>query len=184
VRIVAASQSLLGSESDVMLPVVKPTRVLPFVAAGLLAVVAAVVIVVTMREPAKPAVSAASAAAPASALPSSVTTTTSEPPAAPEAPVAEEVKVRIDGTPAGAIVSADGKELGAAPGPFTMKNGAETKLVVTAKGYKTKELTVKPAPDLVVNVALDRQAGGGAAGKSGPGKGKGIHSDLEGFDSK
>jgi hypothetical protein len=67
--------------------------------------------------------------------------------------------------------------------PFALKNGAEAKLVVSAKGYKTKELTVKAAPDLVVNVALDRHVTGTGTPKAGAGKGKGIHSDLEGFDS-
>ena len=105
--------------------------------------------------------------------------------APPQPAVVDDDNIRIDGAPTGATVSADGRELGAAPGPFNMKNGAEAKLVVTAKGYKAKELTVKAAPDLVVNVALDRQpATGGGPGKPAAGKGKVIHSDLEGFDSK
>lgn len=186
VRILAASQSLLGSESDVMLPVSKPSRIVPFIAAGVLVVVAAIGIGVALKSSAKPSIAAASAESTSTASLPSAAAPSSAPSAMVSAtPAIEDVKVRVDGAPAGAMVTADGHELGAAPGPFTMKNGAEAKLVVTAKGYKPKELSVKASPDLVVNVALDRQAGiGTGKAGAGTGKGKGIHSDLEGFDSK
>jgi len=108
-----------------------------------------------------------------------------QPPASQPA-MPEDAKGRTEGGTSGATVTADGKERGLAPGPFTLKNGSETKLTVSAKGYKTKELTVKAAPDLVVAVSLDRQAAGGGTvkGAGGAGGKKGIHSDLEGFDSK
>jgi serine/threonine protein kinase len=192
VRIAAAGQSLLGSESDVPASApVKPRRLLPFIAAGGLAAVVAVAIALSLNGGAKPAAStpASGGAGVVQEPPQAKAAQSAAQPvgSTAQAPAAEDVKIRIDGAPAGAMVSADGKELGAAPGPFTMKNGVETKLVVTAKGYKTKELTVKASPDLVVSVSLERllnvtgmpKGGAGAA----PGKGKVIHSDLEGFDS-
>jgi serine/threonine-protein kinase len=183
VRVLAASQSLLGSESDVMPPIVKPLRIAPYVVAAVAAMIAAIVVVVALKSTGKSGGTNASAV-PTQEVSSASTEKAAGPSAAalPHPVPIEDVKVRVDGAPAGAVVTADGRELGAAPGPFTMKNGAETKLVVSAKGYRAKEVTVKAAPDLVVTVALDRQAGAGGAKPAG--KGKGIHSDLEGFDSK
>jgi hypothetical protein len=181
IRVGAAGQTFLGSESDVMSPVARPSRVVPLIAAGALALVAAIGVVAFVKGSPKASVTAVNASATQAAPPPPTTPVVVAAPPAPSAPVIEDGKVRVDGAPAGAIVTADGRELGAAPGPFSLKNGSEAKLVVTAKGYKAKEVTVKAAPDLVVKVALDRQASPGAA-KAPAGKGKGIHSDLEGFD--
>lgn len=185
VRIVAGSQTMLDSESDVTAAPVKPLRAVPFLVAtvaAVLALAAGGAVFMSVQSAPTPPSTPASTGVVQTPLATSASVAAPAEKASEPTTVDEDVLVRIVGAPAGAIVTADGKELGPAPGPFTMKSGTETKLTVSAKGYKAKDLTVKAAPDLVVNVSLDRQIAVGTP-KGAPGK-KGIHSDLEGFDSK
>jgi serine/threonine protein kinase len=171
-----AAQTFLGSESDVHAPVREKSRVPIFV--GLVAVVALVAgagIFVSLKK---------TPATPSSGIVQSATIPT---PAVASSPAKEEPKpaknenvdVRVAGAPAGAIVSANGAELGVAPGPFVVKNGAETKLTISAKGYKSKDVTVTPTANVVVDVSLEK-----APATTVKKKGGGINPDLEGFDSK
>ncbi len=98
----------------------------------------------------------------------------------------DEVDLKIDGAPEGAVVSANGVELGPAPGPFKVKPGAPLKVTLTAKGYKPKELTVTPTENVLLPVSLEKLPAAAAGGvRKPPSNGGGsIHSDLEGFDQK
>jgi serine/threonine-protein kinase len=180
-----AAQTFLDAESDVPAATKPKRRWLPFAAAGGLAAVVAVAAIASLPrartrtpEPAATAIVQASAVAASSSSSSS----SSPPPAEPEPP--REVQLRVEGAPAGATVTADGAPLGAAPGPFALKPGVETKLVIAAKGYKSRELTITPASDVVVPVTLDKAAAAPAGKPGKAGKGNGISPDLEGFDSK
>ncbi len=176
-----AAQTFLDAESDVPAATKPKRRWLPFAAAGGLAAAAAVAAIASLprtrtRTPEPAATAIVQASAVASSSPSSSS------PAEPEPP--REVQLRVEGAPAGATVSADGAPLGAAPGPFVLKPGVETKLVIAAKGYKSRELTITPASDVVVPVTLDKAAAAPAGKPGKAGKGNGISPDLEGFDSK
>jgi hypothetical protein len=81
-------------------------------------------------------------------------------------------------------VSANGKELGATPGPFTVAKGSELRVTIQAKGHKPRDVMIAPTADVVLPVTLERlpAAATGPAPSGKKGGGKVIHSDLEGFD--
>jgi hypothetical protein len=123
-------------------------------------------------------VASAIAAAPSSSLgPGPVSSAASR---ASVAAPPQSFEVRVTGAPSGAVVLSEGRELGPASDPLSVRAGAPTTLVVTAKGYKPRELTVAPTANTVLPVALERQpapvvkAAGGAQGK--------ISSDLDSFE--
>lgn len=99
-------------------------------------------------------------------------------------PANDEVALKIDGAPDGATVSANGVELGTAPGPFKVKPGSPIKVTVTAKGYKPKELTITPTENVLLPITLEKAPAAATGGGKKPPSGKGgtISSDLEGFD--
>jgi serine/threonine-protein kinase len=170
-----AAQTFLGSESDVHPPVREKSRAPLFV--GIVAVVALVAgagIVISLKR--APATPNAGIVQSATIPPPSVAPPKEEPKPAKS----ENVEVRVDGAPAGAVVTANGAELGVAPGPFAVKNGVETKLTISAKGYKSKDVTVTPTANVVVDVSLEKAPAATTPKK----KGGGINPDLEGFDSK
>jgi hypothetical protein len=78
-------------------------------------------------------------------------------------------------------VSVDGRELGAAPGPFVLESGAVAKLSVTAKGYKPREITAAPTEDTSIQAVLEKltPTGGGTAPKGTP-----LPKDLMDFNEK
>lgn len=180
-------QTFLGAEADVVAAAKPRRRVLAVVSAGALVAIVGVTAIVSLQRTSATA-SAGNAIVQGSAVvvaPSAAASpaTSALASAAPQQPArAETVQLRVEGAPAGATVSADGTVLGPAPGPFELKSGAETKLTIAAKGYKSRDVTISPTSDVVVPVSLDR-ATPAAPGKAA-GKGGGIHSDLEGFDSK
>jgi serine/threonine-protein kinase len=97
------------------------------------------------------------------------------------APAPTEADVRVDGAPEGTAVSVGGLALGVAPGPFKLKIGSPAKLVLSAKGYKTKELLVKPTTETMqVEVTLEKALAAAPRPIAKPT----LHSDLEGFDKK
>lgn len=96
------------------------------------------------------------------------------------APVTD-VELRIEGAPKDAKVLVGTRELGVAPGPFTVKINEPLTLTVSAKGFKSRDVSVTPTAATTLQVALDKQVA--APGKGGP-KGQTISSDLEGFDKK
>ncbi len=175
-------QTFLGTEASVAPPKGGKTRMLAI--AGIAVVASAIGfggIFAFMRKPApQPAPSVAVVQEPASApSPAPVPT-----PAATETKK-EEVELRVDATPKDAIVLVDGKEVGAAPGPFMVKNGTPIKVTVTAKGYKPRDVAISPTADVLVPVTLDKApvVVGKPVVKS-PSGSSGLHSDLEGFDNK
>jgi serine/threonine protein kinase len=93
----------------------------------------------------------------------------------------EDVEIRIEGAPKGAIVKDGPRELGAAPGPFTLRAGSPVTLTIVAKGYKPRELPLSPTASTSVQVTLDKQPA--AVVKTGP-KGQAVNKELEGFDPK
>ncbi len=107
-------------------------------------------------------------------------------PVASGAPVAQTfVDLRIDGAPAGATVSANDIELGVTPGPFKLEANVSTKLVIAAKGHRSKELTLTPTENLLLPVELEKSGPMRTVSPAAtPAKSGTIHSDLEGFDKK
>ena len=99
-------------------------------------------------------------------------------------PARTEVDLTIAGVPDGTTVTADGVELGTAPGPFKVKIGIPLKLTLTARGYKTKEVDVIPTENVLVPAQLDRVVLSTPATGHVPTTSSTIHSDLEGFDKK
>ncbi len=89
------------------------------------------------------------------------------------------VELRIEGAPKDAKVTAGTRELGVAPGPFSVPTGEPLTLTVSAKGWKPRDVSVTPSANATLQVVLEKQT----AGKVGP-KGQTISSDLEGFDKK
>jgi serine/threonine-protein kinase len=171
-----SAQTFLGAEADVVPP--RRSRL------WILGVVAAVVALggfggVAMIIKAKAPAAAASGIVQNTSISAPPPAASSAPPPAVTAEKPSVVEVRVEGAPAGAKVLADGKELGAAPGPFKMKPGVAVKLTITAKGYKPRDVEVVPERDLSVPVTLDKQA----AAPVGP-KNPTINRDLEGFDNK
>ena len=122
-----------------------------------------------------------------------VTTSTSTLASAPAAtaiipdslpPARTEVDLTVSGAPDGMTVTADGVELGTAPGPFKVKIGIPVKLTLSARGYKTKEVDVIPTENVLVPAQLDRVMSSTPATGHVPTTSSTIHSDLEGFDDK
>ena len=174
--------TFLGSEADVAPPRTRARLgLLALVAAGALVVgsVIAVAVVRPGRSGAKPTtgvVSTPSAAASTAATATATATT------APSVAPAVDVEIRIEGAPKDAKVMVGSRELGVAPGPFTVKPNEPVTLTVSAKGWKPHDVTVTPtASTTTLQVALEKQAA--TAGKVGP-KGQTISSDLEGFDKQ
>ena len=174
--VVVGAQTFLGAESDVSRP---PPPRRPSRAVGIVALVATLagaagIVVMTRtahRPPPAPVASASVTAAPALGTTPSASVTAPVP-----APPAPSVEVRVEGAPAGATVSASGAPLGQAPGPFVLPSGTSVKLLVSAKGYRSRELEVVPTPGLTVSGALERDK---PAAKPVPGKP--IPKDLEAF---
>lgn len=173
------AQTLLGSTADVAPP--RRSRRVGIVLAAALAIAATAAAVVVVRRPAPNPAPAAIVVAPTPSVVAS--TSPAVTPAPSDAPPVAEVDLRVEGVPDGALVSADGVPLGKAPGPFKVRKDVPLKLVVTAKGYKAKELTVTPTENVLLPLALEK-ATAPAAGRRSPAGTPTIHSDLEGFDSK
>jgi serine/threonine-protein kinase len=175
-----AGSTFLGSEADVT-----PARgarsrggLVAVVAVGALVVGAVLVFAFVRRgsEPVKPTVGiVAMPSAPASSAPVELAVT------APSSTAPSDVMLRIEGAPKDAKVAAGSRELGTAPGPFSVKANEPITLTVTAKGWKPRDVTVTPSASTTLQVPLDKV--GAPAGKAGP-KGQTISSDLEGFDKK
>jgi serine/threonine protein kinase len=86
----------------------------------------------------------------------------------------EDVEIRIEGAPKGAVVKEGARELGPAPGPFKLKPGTAVTLTVVARGYKPKEVTLAPTTNANVGVVLERQSSGKATPQGQP-----LDKDLE-----
>ncbi len=101
-------------------------------------------------------------------------------------PVAkDEVDVRVDGAPEGTVVTANGVEVGKAPGPFKLKANAPAKLTFAAKGYKTKDLTITPTENVLLPITLEKAPAAAVPIRKGASSSSGtINRDLEGFDNK
>ena len=170
-RMAPVAQTFVGAEADVVPPKASRGPILLAAGGGALLVIGAVAFF-SMRGRAPETGGAglvSSAAASAQVpLPTATSVATATPP--------ELVELRVDTTPAGAKVQVDGKDAGTAPGPFKVKPGVTVKLVISARGYKPREVTMTPAGDVLVPVTLDKQA----AVQKNPT----ISSDLEGFDKK
>ncbi|MFO0741871.1 MAG: serine/threonine-protein kinase [Labilithrix sp.] len=82
---------------------------------------------------------------------------------ASSAPAATTVELRIDGIPTDTTVTADGVLLGTGGGPFQVPRQRATKLQLTAKGYKPKELGITPDENMLISVSLERDVGPAAA---------------------
>jgi hypothetical protein len=93
------------------------------------------------------------------------------------------VSLRVDAPP-GTVVSADGVELGKAPGPFKLRAGVPVRLAFSSKGYKPKETILTPEEDIQLPVSLDRTlaAVGGARKPAAATAPSAIPSALESFD--
>jgi eukaryotic-like serine/threonine-protein kinase len=176
-----SGQTFLGTEASVAPPKGGAARILAVVGVAILAcAIGAGAITFAMK---KPAHSATAVVQQPAATPSTPSAMPSPPPEAKETKK-EEVELRVDATPKDATVLVDGKEVGTAPGPFTVKNGTPIKVTVTAKGYKPRDVSISPTADMLVPITLDKAPvvvgtpGGQKAGSSG------LHSDLEGFDNK
>jgi hypothetical protein len=172
-------QTFLGAETDVASPARPRSRYL--VLAGVLGLSLVVGVAAFI-------VSAGRKAPPASPIVQAAASPSSSPPEIKEAPSSlpvarNEADLRVEGAPAGALVAANGVELGEVPGPFTLKVGAPVKLTITAKGYKSKELTITPTENVLLPVSMEKLSTAAGAGRPAA-NGKGIHSDLEGFDQK
>jgi serine/threonine-protein kinase len=184
----AAVQTFLGAETDVPPP---RTRSRARVVAGVLGLAvivgtASFAVSVSRKKESLTAVTRASNAA--AAVESTSASALATPPSAAllQAP-RNEVDVKVDGAPEGAVVAANGVELGAVPGPFKLKIGAPVKLTFAANGYETKELTITPTENVLLPVSMDKATAAvqGTGRRPSNGKGGGtIHSDLEGFDDK
>jgi serine/threonine-protein kinase len=102
-------------------------------------------------------------------------------PEIPSAAPAIDAIVRIEGAPKDAQVAVGTRELGSTPGPFAVKANEAITFTVSAKGWKSRDVTVTPTGAVTLQVALEKV--GAPAGKPGP-KGQPISSDLEGFDKR
>ena len=172
-----AGNTFLGSEADVA-----PSRgarprvgLLALVAAGALLVGG--VLVVAVARPGQSALKPTTGIVSAPSAPASSVA----PPAVPSNVPATAVQLRVEGAPKDAKVAAGTRELGVAPGPFTVTADEPITLTVSAKGWKPRDVAVTPTANTTLQVALEKQ--GATAGKVGP-KGQPISSDLEGFDKK
>lgn len=182
-RAPARVQTYLGAATDVGTPPSARSRLLVVTGAlALLLLVGGGSFILAARGD-KPAPIDRAATAPASAPGGA-----SEAPPTPLPPAVEtEIDVTIVGAPEGASVSADGVELGPAPGPFKLKSGAAVELSVAAKSYTTKVLTITPTENVLIPVSMEKTAPAAVTTRRRPSNGKGgsrIHSDLEGFDAK
>ena len=167
------AQTFLGTESSIAPP--RKSRAPLLAATGALLLGAAIVVIVNLDRTPAPIVPAA----------------TSAPAVVVEKPKADEdVELRVDGAPEGTTIRADGVALGTGSGPFKVKRGKSIALEFSAKGYKSKDLTVKPDENMLLSVELEKVADKPAettppapAPTTKP-AGTKIHKDLEGFDSK
>lgn len=185
----AHAQTFLASEADVANAPkpAKPSRVGIFAGVGVLAVlvVGGGVFVAASRSHGAGAgvVANANAGPPSGAASTSAREAPST--AASAAALPSTVALRIEGAPPGANVAIASKDKGPAPGPFAVARGEKVTVVVSAKGFKPRDIVVTPADDLTVNGALEKE-------KPGPDKpvgggkphGPSISGDLEGFDKK
>jgi hypothetical protein len=173
-----SGQTFLAAEADVSPLPRRRARVWAFAAIGLAGVLAAAGGIASLARARATATagggivqSASIATAPtvASASPSAIPT----PSASATPPKKDTAAITIDGAPKGAKVSSGGKELGEAPGPFALKAGEKVTLTVSAKGYKTRELSLVPGDDATLSGALEKLPPGKAP--------QTISKDLEGF---
>ena len=170
-----AHGTFLGAEADVAPTKKSRLRVALIAAIAVLAGAgASAFVMASSKKPTAPGMVQATSAVPTTEIPTA--------PAAAPAAVPSTVALRVEGAPSGAVVFANDKELGSAPGPFDVARGVEVKLTVKAKGYKPKDVTTSPTADVVVPVTLEKIAVAQPAPPAKKGGGKVIHSDLEGFD--
>jgi len=92
---------------------------------------------------------------------------------------ARTVAIRLEGAPRGATATLDGRDLGPLPGPFAVPAGVESRITVTAKSFRAREVVVTPSADATVKVALEKQPAAPAAG----GK-PAVSPDLIDFDKR
>ena len=186
----AKGSTFLGAEPDVAEP--KPTRSRAFAGiamAGLaLAVGAAIVFTMKQEKPVTPngpnvasppmvSVVASSATAAASSTASAIAS-------APAAVAPTEIALTIENAPPGAMLSLDGAPPTPVAGPLKVKAGAESKLTITAKGFKPKDVKVAAATtDQKIDATLEKApAGKGNGNAPAGGKPGAIDKDLMGFD--
>jgi serine/threonine-protein kinase len=101
--------------------------------------------------------------------------------ASASAHVPAKIQLRVEGAPAGAKVTIDGKRVGPAPGPFDLAPGASVELQVSAKGYKARTVPLTVAnEDVIVPITLEKKVSVPPPKKNGTS----ISKDLEGFDPK
>lgn len=127
----------------------------------------------TVATPSAPPSMAAAPSLPSASSPSATSVVT----AASAAPIAD-VEIRIEGAPKDAKVVAGGRELGVAPGPFTVKAGEPVTFTVSAKGFKPRDVAATPTSSTTLQVVLEKQ--GAAVGKVGTTPT--LSKDLEGFE--
>jgi eukaryotic-like serine/threonine-protein kinase len=162
-----SNKTFLPAETDVGQRPRKKTWV--WLVAGAGAVAAAAILVFTLHgqgETAKTLTDrnqGASQTAPTS--PPSTPPVISAPPMASLPPVESppsEVLVTVESTPAGASVFRGTKKLGAAPGPIHLPYAAnKVTLTVKADGYQPKDVDVLPTSNVVLSVALVKNAAAG-----------------------
>jgi serine/threonine-protein kinase len=189
--------TFLASESDIGAPRSRARAPMGALVVAMLAVVVGGAVVVTAMRSTSSAshatvgsTASAASGAPAASVAATVPSGSSGSRDAPREPAAiADVELRIEGAPSGATVQRDGQELGVVPGPFALKPGTPVTLVVSAKGYKPRELAVTPTTNATIATTLEKQAAAAAAtvpaakAAAGKAKGKGtISSDLESFD--
>jgi hypothetical protein len=174
--------TLLVAESDVAagVPRPKPTRAIALVAVAALLIGAGGVAAVSAR---KPLPSGERPRTGLAAEPSSPRGPPSEAPldltARPAVGAMNVAQVRLDEAPVGATVTRNGAKLGVAPGPFPLPVGTPVKLVVSAAGYRSREIELTPTADTILPAKLEKLP----ASKPGSGtaKGKPLSKDLEEF---
>jgi serine/threonine-protein kinase len=106
-----------------------------------------------------PVTGSAATADPASAPSAAGSVPETPAPAATESTPAPLASVTVVATPAAALVSLDGKTLGAAPGPFAMPTSADKMtLRVTAPGYLPGTVDVVPGTTTTVSITLKKLA--------------------------
>jgi serine/threonine-protein kinase len=169
--------TFLGAEADIAPSHRSRVGLVVAVAVFALGLGALVVVIALGHKPDSPK-AAGLTSAPTALVPATSALATT-PSAAPSIAPASDVELRVEGAPKDARVSVGNKELGVVPGPFTVKANEPLTLTVSAKGWKSRDVSVTPtAPSATIEVALEKQ---GPPAKVGP-KGKPISSDLEGFD--
>ena len=185
----AHAQTFLASEADVANAPkpLKTSRVGLFAGVGVLAVlVVGVGVFVAASRSHGPAPAGVVANANAGQSSGVASTSPREAPAtSASAVLPSTVALRIEGAPPGANVAIASTDKGPAPGPFAVARGEKVTVVVSAKGFKPRDIVITPAEDLTVNGALEKDKGAPdkpvAGGKP---HGPSISGDLEGFDKK